>query len=260
MALSATLWAASLALSATFWGEYGSFFVVGDTFVGYCTGNLNGDAAADIVGYAGDGLKFKLGNSSLEQRLNSVQGPKQICAANFIADPLPEAVVCGELFMEPMEAVPSPLQMAMHENLGGGLMREDPRPLWLSAPPMLNAKPVDLNGDGAMDLVALWEHPWGGSLRYAAFINDGLGQLDSASAIGSLFSQPVYSGLLPYLRDLDLDGDTDLMHYDGFQMGVCLNNGNGTFAPESDYPLNGTASSDSCSSKAYCSLRSLFSS
>jgi hypothetical protein len=74
----------------------------------------------------------------------------------------------------------------------------------------INAIPSDINGDGALDIVALisqeWEEIW-------AFVNDGRGRFSPRLLWGS--TNPDFGSSWLTIADLDRDGDPDLLYANG---------------------------------------------
>lgn len=74
----------------------------------------------------------------------------------------------------------------------------------------INAIPVDMNGDGRLDIVTLvsqeWEEIW-------VFVNDGKGQFTSKLLWGS--TNPDFGSSWLTVVDLDKDGDPDLLFSNG---------------------------------------------
>ena len=93
------------------------------------------------------------------------------------------------------------------ENKGGWMF--EPHVLQrLSGP--INALPIDLNGDKALDIVALvsqeWEEIWG-------FVNGGTGTFTPKLLWGS--TNPDFGSSWISLVDLDRDGDADILYANG---------------------------------------------
>jgi FG-GAP-like repeat len=93
------------------------------------------------------------------------------------------------------------------ENKGGWMF--EPHVLQrLSGP--INALPLDLNGDKALDIVALvsqeWEEIWG-------FVNGGTGTFTAKLLWGS--TNPDFGSSWISLADLDRDGDADILYANG---------------------------------------------
>ena len=55
---------------------------------------------------------------------------------------------------------------------------------------------------------------------------------DSLTSVGDTHYSNLVGPVVPRIRDLDLDGDNDVMRYYGGPVHVNLNTGNGYFAPE----------------------------
>ena len=97
--------------------------------------------------------------------------------------------------------------------------------------------PVDINGDGQIDLLTEWGHYWAPEGRSRIFRNDGQGQFTDVTTAAGL---PEHSLSIKGVGDLNLDGHTDLICIENKRLEVYLNDGHGKFTKLADAIAGGS--------------------
>ena len=194
----------------------------------YAVGYADGDAIADVLGRANYAIELQLSGGGGISRLNSVEGPL------FLASYGTEVLLGTYTRWLPLDEGPPPLQLAGHRILGGDLMQQ-PTEYWVSTSGISRATVAELNGMGGPDLLLEWRDPGNGVMRQ----NIVMSNMDSITSVGNSYYNMISGPIVPCIRDLDLDGDNDVLHYPDGNVHVSLNTGNGYFAPEQDYPIGG---------------------
>ncbi|MHB1033247.1 MAG: FG-GAP repeat domain-containing protein [Pirellulales bacterium] len=96
--------------------------------------------------------------------------------------------------------------------------------------------PVDLDGDGRIDLVTEWGHYWAPEGRSRIYRNDGKGNFTDVTAAAGLAT----SGLsVKGAGDLNQDGVPDLIAIENKRLEVYLNDGKGKFTKKADSLVGG---------------------
>lgn len=223
--------------SGSFNGTGGLF--PSDWFQHYATGQLEPDGNVEWAGYGNDGLSIV--RNAGYKRLSSVP-----CAYTqaLDADGDSDLDVLGgyRTFFSPIMEGGLPWGFAMYENQGAGAMSITPMP---ATPPTISIRNLlkgDLDADGDEDAVAVWADPYTfqGSRLFTIMNNSG--SFDSTQAMG-----PEYWGMIPWdpfepiLRDVDQDGDLDIVRFTWVNPWVHRNNGNGSFDPGTNYTIFSTA-------------------
>ena len=221
-------------------------FALGSTSLGaddvqaFAVGDLDGTGDLDLFGRANRGLYVVPGTGINQLRLTSVPVPQHITVADTDGDGDTDVVLAGPAMWSPLSEGLPPLQLAVNTNSGGGTMNEAPEEVWLSPSPILRADNADLDGDGDQDLVALWQEPQAGTTKQYMVLENQGGVFDSIGAIGSQwFPYVSYDPFQPVLRDLDGDGDIDLMRHVASGLFRNPNNGSAVFGPEQEFDPGG---------------------
>ncbi|MBP7514660.1 MAG: T9SS type A sorting domain-containing protein [Flavobacteriales bacterium] len=199
-------------------------------------GSLDGDALVDVVGDLEDELAVGFNGDGAIIRLNGTHQPERVVAGQFLGDNRPDVLLMGAWDMSYHSS--RPLRLSLHENVDDGAVRTQPSSGWrpsyywsiYSPPGVADAHPSDLDGDGDLDLLALYggsSSQWG---RWMVMLNED-GSLDSTSSVGNSINGPWPDQFTPHLGDIDQDGDPDLITHTMYGIGTSLNNGDGSFAP-----------------------------
>jgi len=125
-------------------------------------------------------------------------------------------------------------QSAIHFNLadGKGGFIENDRPLPCGGPDRAErlCLPVDIDGDGQMDLITQWGHYWAPEGRSRIYRNDGQGEFSDVTAAAGL---PEKGLSIKGAGDLNQDGFPDLICIDNKteskRLEIYLNDGQGRF-------------------------------
>lgn len=207
-----------------------------DDYRSFAVGDLDGDVLTDVVAYANEHLRLRSGAGSMV-RMNSI-APSSISVFDADGDGEQDAAVCAYAPFSPLAEGPKPWGLAFHLNDGAGAlehMPEAPDPSTLS---VVRTVPADVDGDGDEDLVAVWQEPLVGTFKHLFLLKNNGGSMDSTSAIGaSFFLAFPLMPVTPLLRDLDMDGDTDIFRYTYGDIRINLNSGLGSFGPDISYYL-----------------------
>ena len=220
--------------------DYG-FEILADESLALAIGDADGNTTRDIVAVANDIILLQRDDHNSMVRITSVGTPASIEVADIDRDGTMDPLVCALKTWSPLDEGIAPLQLAWHENPGNGEMKEAPDEVFSSAAPVRRVLPADLDNDGDSDLVMVSRDPlaytaitiswWRNDASVFTFI-DTIIQLVSPSNDQYI--------LIPQLRDMDMDGDVDVV-YDNSGQGtlLALNNGDGTFQfPQAYYAGN----------------------
>ena len=129
---------------------------------------------------------------------------------------------------------------AIHFNLadGRGGFLDNPHPL--PCGPGDRAErlclPVDIDGDGLIDLLTEWGHYWAPEGRSRIYRNDGKGSFADVTATAGLPEQGLS---IKGVGDLNLDGRTDLICIENKRLEVYLNDGHGKFTKQAEVLVGG---------------------
>ncbi|MBK6626745.1 MAG: VCBS repeat-containing protein [Flavobacteriales bacterium] len=202
--------------SGTF--TYAGDIMVSNLFQPYAVGYADGDQTPDVLGLGNHALQLHLSGGGGLLRLNSVAAP--LCLALHGT----QVIVCSNTSWGPTLEGPRPLQLAGHVGLGGDL-RHQPIEYWVSASGISRVDVAELDGGGPPDLLLEWRDPNTGTTRrqFVMSVING----DSITAVGNNYFGLIPGAIVPCIRDLDLDGDNDVLRYSGGPVKVNLNTGNG---------------------------------
>lgn len=183
------------------------FDFLSDTYKAYAIGDVNGNEPLDIVSTIGDGLHVALDCNTWSTRLNPVPWPEHITTLGS-----GRVVLTRSYWSGPTQEGPKPVPLSVHANVGGNVTQQF-ADLWQSPSggSIAQAVPVDLDGDGDRDLLALWQEPLTGTWKRWILMSNSGGNLDSSRALAPRFAEMFPDMTLPHASDLDGDGDLDLV-------------------------------------------------
>ena len=205
-----------------------------DAFNALGCGDLDGDGLEDIVTSDNVGLKVQYSNNGSVQLLTSANAPTRVLPLDVDGDLDQDVLLLSPELWGPLAEGSGPLQVALHRNLGNGVMLDAAEEVWVSGSAIYEAAVGDLDNDGDDDALMQWSQLWSGTnKKLVTFMANG-GELDSTEHVGQpIFWTPNYGSAQPWLRDLDQDGDLDAMQCGGaYGIWSALNTGNGSFGPE----------------------------
>ncbi len=214
------------------------------------TGDLDLDGMDDIVTLDNSGLFIQYSVNGFRRLLTSVDRPERVVVLDVDGDADSDVLVLGQNTWSPIDNGSYPLHAALHRNPGSGSFADAAEPLWVAASSLVEATTADLDGDGDDDAVMRWtDSITGSSHRMHNFLSDGVSPQPSGT-VGGNFLSDLIVGRPPCLRDLDGDGDVDLL-YKGlnFELTTASNAGNGIFGPTQTWP---TGSPDPPFSETVC--------
>lgn len=215
---------------------FGAEQIRSDNYKPWAGGDWDGDVLLDLVSYSNDGLIVKAGAGS-ELRINSIV-PTSITPFDLGNDGDLDAAVCRYAPFSPIAEGPRPWGLALHTNPGSGDLLQVPKAANPDVLSVLRTVPGDLDGDGDMDLVAVWGEPLVGTTKQLFILHATGSSLDSTATVGGTFWSMFFGvPIVPLLRDLDMDGDTDIFRYIYSDIQINLNTGLGSFGPDQDYYL-----------------------
>ncbi|MBL8000547.1 MAG: T9SS type A sorting domain-containing protein [Flavobacteriales bacterium] len=199
--------------------------LLSDDFKYMACGDLDGDGVMDFAAPCNDRLRA-VQSSGPDLLLSSIARPQWVQPIQLTSTQ--RAVCLTEPGTgSPLAEGPDPLRIVIHDNVNG-LMSCSPQQSRESPSGIRSHHAADLDSDGDEDLVVLVNDAVTYSSRRVAIYTNNNGVLDSTAAIGTI-SGPggVSDPWLPIVRDMDADGDVDIL----WSNQLSLNNGNGTFAP-----------------------------
>lgn len=199
----------------------------------FALGYVDNDPLLDVAASVVEADEVLFGTGAIAH-LNSVGVPARPA---FIGQ---DVVLCSWSIWSVQDDGQPYLRMARHPFTADGLL-PGPQALYTSRAGVARVHGMDMNGDGGPDLVAEWVEPVVGTSRRVFWMNG----TDSVAAIGGSFYPGFPSNTSqPQFRDLDHDGDTDMVRLGGIlsmqDLIVCLNDGTGHFGPEQGYSPRAT--------------------
>ncbi len=209
-------------------------------------GDVDGNGMDDIISTVNHGVEILYSGLGTTKLLTSVDRPRSVVPMDVDGYLDMDMLVVGPAPWGPtMEGGP-PLHAAVHLNEGSDIA--DPAVIcWAAEAGMYEADAGDLDGDGDDDLAAMWGDPLTGTTKKMMIMLSSSGVPDSVGQAGQSFNAFPFTAQTPWLRDLDQDGDLDIVRADGSYPGAItqLNLGGGSFAPEQSWNLNTTSISPS---------------
>ena len=206
----------------------------------FAIGDADGNPLNDVVAVANDGIYLRSDVVQARHLLTSVATPASLSVADLDGNTGADVIISALRTWSPLSEGFPPLQVAWHENNGLGALLESPHEVIRTRSPVRRTVPADLDGDGDQDLAVVSRDQdafTGITISWYSNTNGVFGY--EADLLDLIFPALDSYILMPEVRDVDLDGDLDVLYYNNDGYDLMRNNGDGTFQPSATTTLGG---------------------